>query len=916
MEHSVFLGDFQHNQSNTFEKFLSEHNGYSNAFTSQENTNYYYKVSSEKLEESLARFTELLSNPLLQLDDMQRELHALESEFLKDKLESARQVWRLIKHLANEDHPFHRLSPGNLATLGGLNNSSIIRDFHSQYYIPENMQCVLYGREDPQDLLEMSRRYFIKIKRSFPPSQSVPLGTIASVPVYLSDVLGMVVTYKPLRKGNDLAIIWPVTGSSRCGIGTVVSILSERHSKSALTFLKKQGLATGITWYTIISAHSFSVLRVDVKLTEMGQANYALVVKVIFKQIQITLTESSSKSHAWLKRIHQETLQNFINQEKQEVHHFVKTLSSRMSKVLHPAYLLGAPVQAPTAQCLSATLEFLTPMNSIIFLGSTSRKEDFYEKEPWYEIPYSTLKLTEMNLRALQSTSKYEGEIKSLPEDYTTISRTFPLYERDLEQQRWPTELHDEDGLTVWWQQDYTFHTPRIDTVLWGHAHQEHSTAREVALHFLLVEMFRDQLEDRVQWGGNHVELHYQSSSGFILRMSGYSDHEKMMRFMKDVVNVMVKLDVSRNVNEKFVHVVKYKALTELARSDYAEAYKHPLYKSRVLLEKNVVPLNEIVSEVKKISLASFADFYRNFWQDIGYKCLIYGNVLKSMALEYSLILNTLVLRTTSSGSVAVNKPPFHPTIQYPSGTYYTITPYPNSDETASVADLAIILGPTPWNSDTITADKRLFTRTAMARIAATILTEPVFIELRTRQQLGYAVITKFISHFGIDYIHLCIQGSENSAVTMANSILSFLIEYRSTLTNLLVADNPDSKAYWKSIISSVRQDMQVKPLTQVSMAMSLAAELFSPDPLPDRGDVMTGTLETITPEMLLQFYDEYILGGSSRRVVSLAQSQHRPWNMTELGHKVKFLDWRDKEAHGSPFLYWHFSYLGLEMGK
>ena len=864
-------------------------------------------MSSEKLNESLDRFTDILSGPLLHLDSMQREVHAVQSEFLKDKLESARQVWRLVKHFSNTEHPFHRLSPGNLETLGSLNDSSIMRDFHAKYYVPENMQCVVYGQEDPQDLLEMARKHLNKFKRSFSSQSTSPRWR--EVPVYTPDVLGLVVKYKPLREGNDLDIIWPVTGPSRCGIGSVVHIMSEKHPKSALAFLKKQGLVTGISWSTMISASVFSLIRVNIKLTEIGQLQFDYVAKVIFTQIQITKTEKHSKYSAWLTQIHQESLQGFVNQERQEVHHFVKILSSRMSKVLHPAYLLGAPVQAPSSQCLSGTLQYLTPNNSIIFLGASSRKDDHDMKEPWYEIPYSIMNFIRPQE---QPVYKLNSEMASLPVSTVTLSRTFQLFARDLEQLPWPTEIQNKGGSSVWWQQDFTFHTPKIDVVLWMHARQEHSTARDIALHFLLVEMLRDQMEDKVQMGTNHVELHYQSSSGFILLMSGFSDHRKMVRFIGQVMTVLVKLDVSRNTEQRFVHMVKYKAYIELARSNYAEAYKHPLYKSRVLLEKNVVPLNEIASELDKISIISFAEFYKNFWLEKGYQCLIYGNVLKSMAQEYGFILDTMLGRAIKS---PVDKPPFHPTIQYPPGTYYTITPYPNSDETASVADITIILGPTPWNSDNIKASDGLFTRTVMARIAASILTEPAFIELRTRQQLGYAVFTKYASHFGIDYIHLCIQGSEHSAVTMANSVLSFLTNFRSTLTDLL-DNNKDTKVHWSSIISSVRKDIQLKPLNQKVFATNLAAELFSPDPVPDRADMMIGALERITPQVFLQFYDDYILGGRSMRVVSLAQSQQRAWNMSELRGEIRNLDLRDKVGHVSPFLYWHFTYLGLEMGK
>jgi len=209
-----------------------------------------------------------------------------------------------------------------------------------------------------------------------------------------------------------------------------------------------------------------------------------------------------------------------------------------------------------------------------------------------------------------------------------------------------------------------------------------------------------------------------------------------------------------------------------------------------------------------------------------------------------------------------------------------------------------------------------LFSRTVLARVAAVLLEEPAFSELRTTQQLGYSVFTKYISHFGVDYIHVCVQGSEHGAVTMATAVLHFLEDFRSKLPALLRDEKGQPTEHWNFVLSSVKRSILVKPSSQRAMATKLAAELFSPDPNPDLSDLYVGALEGLTPESLLEFYDEYILGARSRRIVSLSQSKEREWGLKGLGGAFRQLGYQNKTQLNEPFLYWHFTFLGIEMGK
>ena len=57
-EHMLFLGTERFPDENEYSKFLSQHGGSFNAFTSSDHTNYYFDVSPEHLHGALDRFSQ------------------------------------------------------------------------------------------------------------------------------------------------------------------------------------------------------------------------------------------------------------------------------------------------------------------------------------------------------------------------------------------------------------------------------------------------------------------------------------------------------------------------------------------------------------------------------------------------------------------------------------------------------------------------------------------------------------------------------------------------------------------------------------------------------------------------------------------------------------------------------------------
>lgn len=55
LEHMLFMGSKKYPQENDYQKFVSDHAGYTNAFTAEHMTNFYFEISPDFLAPALDR---------------------------------------------------------------------------------------------------------------------------------------------------------------------------------------------------------------------------------------------------------------------------------------------------------------------------------------------------------------------------------------------------------------------------------------------------------------------------------------------------------------------------------------------------------------------------------------------------------------------------------------------------------------------------------------------------------------------------------------------------------------------------------------------------------------------------------------------------------------------------------------------
>lgn len=148
-EHLLFMGSSKYPNENEYSSYLSKHGGGSNAYTSSQNTNYFFQVNQGNLHGALDRFSGFFSCPLFNKDSTDKEINAVDSENKKNLQSDLWRLYQLDKSQSSPEHPYHKFSTGNLKTLGELPKSQNldVRDellkFYNRSYSANLMKLAL-----------------------------------------------------------------------------------------------------------------------------------------------------------------------------------------------------------------------------------------------------------------------------------------------------------------------------------------------------------------------------------------------------------------------------------------------------------------------------------------------------------------------------------------------------------------------------------------------------------------------------------------------------------------------------------------------------------------------------------------------------------------------------------------------------
>lgn len=243
LEHCLFLGTRDWPRENEYSQYLAQNGGHSNAYTSGQETNYYFECNAADgvLPAAVDRFSAFFKCPLLghgviesessdssssgvgggdagkevKENAVQREMKAVDSEFKKNLQNDYWRIQQVYKSECNPAHPYSSFDIGNLETLQRAGIMDALRDFHARAYSADLMALVLVGKEPMSQLVDLVVKHFAAVPRVSGAVEFRQSAIPPGHPCTADTLLGKMLHARPLKDTRKLSIDFALPGQLR-----------------------------------------------------------------------------------------------------------------------------------------------------------------------------------------------------------------------------------------------------------------------------------------------------------------------------------------------------------------------------------------------------------------------------------------------------------------------------------------------------------------------------------------------------------------------------------------------------------------------------------------------------------------------------------------------------------------------------
>jgi secreted Zn-dependent insulinase-like peptidase len=833
LEHMLFLGTEKYPVVGDYKKFVTTNGGRVNAYTTFDHTNYFFDVGKDHLEPALDRFAQFFVAPLFPEAYVDREKHAVHSEY-KSKFKN--DTWnrlRAYKNAVNPQHPFAQFAIGSLETLSDREDSKI-RDeliaFYQQHYSANLMKLVVLGKEPLPQLKQWVTEKFSEVKNASKWAER------PQVSLFKKEQLPGRLNIVPIKEQRSLILSFPIPASDDYYLSKPVQhisyLLGHEGSGSLFAFLKAKGWVYGLSAGQGVTLGDESTFDVGVRLTDEGLNHIPEIVSYVFQSIALIKKEGVSE---W---VHQERLRlanvAFRFQEPSTPIRYVKILAKRMHQypiqdVLRGPYALD--YFAP--ELINEYLNMLTPDRLLMTVSAKQLNTDAVD--PWFGTHYQLRALPD-DLLAQWQNSEIDLALTVpqrnifLPEDLSVK----PLRQTSTK----PELIKSVDGFALWYKQDDSFHVPRSDFYASIRSPFANNTSRNAVLTELYVRAVNDQMNEfaySARLGGLRFKL-YKHMRGIALKISGYND--KQAQLLEQVVTNLKQPNISP---ERFA-LLKNELMRELDNANYRRPYKQILSELTNLLLQDYWDKKQQRLALETLEQVDLENFIPQLFDKISIISLAHGNVYPEEVLAVADSLEQLLREENKPGIVPVSR--VNKLAQGKNLVHQV--PIDHGDSAISVYF---------QGSDTS------FSNRAKFKLLAYTLSSPFFQDLRTEKQLGYVVFSATLPIMKVPGIVFTVQSPSADPVVLENSVEEFLKNYAGNIVDMT---DEDFESYKRGLLTRIL--FKEKSLSERTARYWTEVNNGYHDF--DSRDQLAQAIKSITKIDFQQAYYRYLLSDARKRVV------------------------------------------------
>nr|XP_043635992.1 nardilysin-like [Erigeron canadensis] len=778
LEHMLFMGSVEFPDENEYESYLSKHGGSSNAYTDMENTCYYFEVKPEFLNGALRRFSQFFISPLVKAEAMEREVLAVDSEFNRVLQSDTCRLEQLQRHTAAPGHAFNRFSWGNKRSLvdavdKGINLRDQIFKLYNEYYHGGLMKLVIIGGESLDVLESWVLELFSKVKASNSSTSEVR----SALPVWSA---GKIYRLEAVNDVHFLKLSWILPCLRKDYLmkpeNYLAHLIGHEGRGSLLFFLKVKG------WVTYIWA--------GVGFGGMNQSSIAYVFSM-----KIYLTDSGLEKiyeiigfvYQYLKLLQQVSPQEWIYQELKDVANMNFTFAEEQSQDTYAIGLSENLLYYPPEhtiygnyahevwdeEMVEHVLSFLTPANMRTDLVSKSfNLSQDVQREPWFGSRYIEENISSSLLELWKDPPEIDVSLH-LPAKNEFIPQNFSIRANSISSDSIlaapPKCILDDSLMKIWHKLDTTFRFPRANTYFRVALNGAYRGLKNILLTSLFRDLLKDKLNDIIYEAslaslGTCISLYWDNLH---IMIYGYNDKLPVL-----LSKILETIQSFLPTHDRFL-VIK-EDMERSFRNVNMNPQCHSSYLRWQVLGQSSVDVDTEHELLKTLSLPDLQAFIPELFTQLYIEGLCHGNLLEEEAENLSNIFKKYF-----------SVQPLPPDIRHKesilclpsSADLVRDATVKNKLETNSVVELYYQIEPE--------ADSNLVKSKALLYLFEQIVEEPLFNQLRTKEQLGYVVKCYPLNTCRILGFCFCVQSSEYSPAYLQGRIDNFINELECFLSEL-----------------------------------------------------------------------------------------------------------------------------------
>lgn len=808
LEHMLFLGTAKYPDPAGYHAFISGHGGSHNAFTAMENTNYFFDIAASQLEPALDRFAQFFVAPLFNEAYVEREKHAVHSEFRASIREDSRRFMDALAEVVNPQHPFGQFTVGNLDTLDGDVRADLL-DFYGRYYTARQMTLTVVGPQslDALEAMTTSRFAAIPTFEAAEPQVTPALFEEGRLPLLLKVL--------PERDLHRVSLLFPMPSQrdhlDQKPLVYLAHMVGHEGEGSILDLLKRQGWADSLSAGEGRAAGDDAFFQIDIGLTESGLRHVWSVVDVVF---------------AGIERIGAEGIEEWRYQEQSELaelsFRYQESTSStgaaiRIAMNLQD-YDYREVLRGPTTfsgfddELIRRHWALLTRDNVLVSIMSPDVEAEHESR--FYGTPYA---ISTVEFPAQTRAQKRLLRQLALPERNLYVPQNLAVINDEQAATTQPQRLDTPAGARLWWHGDGHFHTPRGSVYL--HIRQPRlSEAGDVAARAVLLEMIRDQLGSQT-YPALLAGLSYRwqpTREGVALITDGFSDRQPAFyeAVLKGALAPEWSHDRFERVRAELERSVRNRAL--------GAPYLQALSRLRTVLSPGQLDDPELAAALADLRLVDVRRIHPAVFEGGAIDLLVSGNFSAQDA-------RSLLAIVERQFNVSDEPLPRQRDVRHLSGGEGLFHALQHTD----VAYIHYIQG-----RDDSVAEAAAFA------VLRRILQPPFFHALRTEQQLGYVVTVADGSVEQIPGMAFIVQSPSAGAVDIDTAVNDFIEQADGYLRAL---DEAGLERYRQAVLTGLKE----RPKSLSEQTQRFRNSIDQEDLAFDRRERLIAAVETLDKDRL-----------------------------------------------------------------